>query len=99
MVSPRRAVLLLALLALACGLNLVLMRWGTDLPETAILTFSSEVSMSFNLGEAKGFGLYAAPFLNSTPWVSLAFGFVLPLMILGLMGYILVRPQKASNES
>ncbi|MEE2906619.1 MAG: hypothetical protein VX527_02195 [Planctomycetota bacterium] len=99
MASPRRVVLLLALLVLACGLNLVLMRWGTDLPETAILTFTSDSSPSFGIEESKGFGLYTTPFLESTPWVSLAFGLVLPLLILGLVAYILIRPHKASNES
>ena len=99
MPRPRRIVLLLALLALACGLNLILMRWGVDLPETPILTFSTDWSLSFDIAEDEGFGLYAAPFLDSTPWVALAFGLVLPLMLLGLMAYALIRPKKTSSES
>ena len=49
--------------------------------------------------DAGRIGLYAAPFLDSSPWIALSFGLVLPLMLLGVISYVLVRPQKASSES
>ncbi|MDG2423322.1 MAG: hypothetical protein P8M22_05025 [Phycisphaerales bacterium] len=67
-------------------------------PETAILTFNTDWYFALGMQDAEQVGLYSSPFMDKKPWLSLGFGLILPLLLLGVAGYILVRPRKASSE-
>tara|TARA_B100000405_G_C16335603_1_gene282064 strand:+ start:197 stop:490 length:294 start_codon:yes stop_codon:yes gene_type:complete len=83
--------LLLISLVSAVALNLIFTRWGTMSPDLALLSFRWDWEMTLGISDADEVGIFTAPFLANLPWVSLLLGLILPLMLLGLAMYILVR--------
>ena len=82
---------LVLLLCLAAGLNLGFTEWGTDLEGSPILTIQLDPEYPPTASTAHGFGLYSPVSLGSTPWISMCFGLMAPLICFGVMTYILVR--------
>ncbi|MBG80275.1 MAG: hypothetical protein MK089_06330 [Phycisphaerales bacterium] len=95
MTALKRAILLLILLIAAIGLNLALTQWGVDVNGAAILTIWLEPSLATPLGETSRMGLFAAPFVADSPWISLVAGLLVPLMLIGTMVYLLARSADA----
>ena len=89
--------LLLLLLVAVCGLNVSFTAWGTNRTPEPLLTVALEQSFGSEFGEPERFGLYCPAFLESTPWIALVLGVMLPLALLGLLMYILVRPRAAAQ--
>ena len=88
----KKACLIVIVLIAAIVLNLVFTQWGTMSPETALLSFRTGWDMGFGFEGADQVGIFTAPSLIETPWLSLALGVILPMLLLGLAMYILVRP-------
>jgi hypothetical protein len=80
---------LLLAVVLAVGLNLLSCRWGTDLGTTSIMTFAQ------NTDGTRPVGMFAAPFLATTPWASLLLGVLIPMALLGVGFYIALRGPKS----
>ena len=84
----RLFVLLLAVI-LAIVINLITCRWGTDVNSASIMTFAQDHDGTQQIG------MFAAPFLASTPWVALVVGVLLPMVLLGLGFYVALRGEQA----
>ncbi len=96
---PVKFVYLLLLLCLATGLNVWFTEWGTDLAGAPILTIQLDPEPQAAAGLSHGFGLYSPASLDSTPWISMCFGLMAPLLCFGVMAYILVRLAPKATES
>ena len=68
---------------LAVGINLMAGSWGSNRSETAIMTFDSGIDGAT--------GMFAAPWLVGHPLAATLIGIVLPMFLLGLGAYFLVR--------
>ena len=93
-----KLVLVLVLLGAACGLNLSFTRWGTGQPGTPILTFATEPMFPVDIDLPGQFGLYTTPGMATAPWTTLALGLVVPLMLIGLVAYLVVRPRPGAES-
>ena len=91
MPTPVKFFCLLLLLGLAAGLNLWFTEWGTDLEGAPILTIQLDPEYPRTTGMSSGFGIYSPVSLGATPWISMCFGIIGPLICFGVMAYILVR--------
>ncbi len=80
---PARILACLVCTGLAVGINLAAGRWGIDRSETAIMTFSSGLDGTS--------GVFAAPWLVGHPLAATLIGIVLPLFLLSVGTYFLVR--------
>ena len=80
---PARILACLVCTGLAVGINLAAGRWGIDRSETAIMTFDGGLDGSV--------GAFAAPWLVGHPLAGTLLGIVLPMALLGLGAYFLVR--------
>jgi len=78
-----RIVTFLCCVVLAIGVNLATCVWGTDRSETAIMTFDGGLDGSV--------GAFAAPWLVGHPLAGTLLGIVLPMALVGLGAYFLVR--------
>ena len=95
MTALRRTILVLILLGVAIGLNLTFTQWGIEESGPAILTIRLEPTLETTLGETRRMGLFAAPFVADSPWISLVAGLLVPLMLIGTMVYLLARSADA----
>ena len=68
---------------LALGINLVSARWGSNRSETAVMTIDSGIDGAT--------GMFAAPWLIGHPLAATLVGIVLPMFLVGLGCYFLVR--------
>jgi hypothetical protein len=92
MTGLQRAILVLILLLAAIGLNLAFTQWGLEENEPAILTIWLEPDLETPLGETRRMGLFAASFIAGSPWISLVAGVLVPLLLTGVIIYLLARP-------
>ena len=89
--SRKRVLWALILLIAAVALNLILTRWGSDLPGTRLLTMVSDPVFARTAGEPVIRGCFTAPFLAPWPWIALVGGVLSPLGLAGIATYLLVR--------
>ena len=68
---------------MAIGVNLLVCRWGSNRSDTAIMTFES--------GPDGAIGAFAAPWLDGRPVAATLLGILLPMFLIGLAAYFLVR--------
>ena len=93
----KRYVLLLGAIVGAVAVNLLTTRWGTDLSASPVMTISvSDTSEDEETGDEIT-GLFAATWLEHTPWLAFGLGVLLPMGLLGTGVYFLVRPVASSD--
>lgn len=93
-----KLVLVLVLLGAACGLNLSFARWGTGQLGTPILTFATEPTFPADIDLPGQFGLYTTPGMATAPWTTLVLGLVVPLLLIGLVAYFVIRPRPEAES-
>ena len=86
-----RVIVFLACIALAIVINLVTCRWGVSVNGTTVLSISSQAGAG---GETSG--LFAAPWLEGKQAWAMLLGVLLPMAMLGLGTYFLIRSPKAA---
>ena len=87
-----RVIVFLACIALAIVINLVTCRWGISVNGTTVLSISSRA----NAGGVDTIGLFAAPWLEGKQAWATLLGVLLPMAMLGLGTYVLIRSPKAA---
>ena len=87
-----RMLVLMLTVILAFTLNLIACRWGVDVDSTAIMTFAQ------NHDGTQQVGMFAASYFESNAWASLMLGVLLPMVLLGVGFYAVLRGEPAKME-
>lgn len=87
-----RMLVLMLTVILAVTLNLIACRWGVDVDSTAIMTFAQ------NHDGTQQVGMFAASYFESNAWASLMLGVLLPMVLLGVGFYAVLRGEPAKME-